>query len=118
VELDVQELSDGERSCVVVLEDNLTVLVGIVESDAGVSIFRLDVPVEVPGELTSHVVAWGLGCTLRVCSGCGGCQDGKLKVVHEKHGGGVFCFCACFYFCCVARKRCACLAIVNCEMNI
>jgi hypothetical protein len=31
-------------------------------------------------------------CTLRVCSGCGGCQDCKLKVVHDKHDERVF-FC-------------------------
>jgi hypothetical protein len=48
VERDAQELSIAERSCEVVLEDDLPFLVRVVKGDAGVSIFRLNVPVEVP----------------------------------------------------------------------
>jgi hypothetical protein len=51
-EPNVQEFSVGECSCEVVLEDNLAVFICVVKGDAGGSIFRLDVPVEVPGEIS------------------------------------------------------------------
>jgi hypothetical protein len=76
----------SDCSCEVVLEDNFAIFVCVVKGDARESIFRLDVPVEVPGELTSHVVAVAvsrLRCALGERSGCGGRQEGEMKVAHQ-----------------------------------
>jgi hypothetical protein len=55
-------------------------LVRVVKGGAGVSIFRLNVPVWLP-RLRSHFVA--VGWFRRTLGGCSGSQDGEAKIAHE-----------------------------------